>query len=741
MTRLARAAATTCSAIAIACAAPAFAQDATEEVVTTDDLTEIYVSASRRDERAIDVPVAVTAISGQALDVINSSGLDIRFLSGRTPSLNVESSFGRTFPRFYIRGLGNTDFDPNAAQPVSVVYDDVALENPMLKSFPVFDVESVEVLRGPQGTLFGRNTPAGVVKIDSAKPTDYFTGKFSASYGTYDTVNLEAAVSGPVSDVVSVRLSGLMQRRDDWVKNLNTTGLADSAFEGYEDIATRAQVLIADDGNSLLINAHYRHLDGTPRIFRAGAILPGANTPNVGFDPEEASLDGYVDQSMEQWGGSLRATLGLFGDATLAFVAGYEEARVDSTGDIDGGDCYAFLPGCDFYDINVAAFPVNTGGTTKPSEMSGEIRFDTGDLGGYRAQFGAYYFDQDLFYREFAYDGTTIVSDVLHRNDNRNFGIFAAGEVEATDALTLRAGIRYSDDKKTDRISGVAQLPAVTLPLTNRAKGDNISWDVSATYEVTADTNVYARVATGYLGPAIQDRVNFFSIPTVAKEQTTISAEGGIKTALLDRTLRLDLTGYWWRTDDLQLTAVGGTSNSARLINADHAVGYGIEGELTARPAPGLDLTLGGSWNFTEIRDDALFIAPCGGGCTMEDPINGDGLAVIDGNDLPQAPRYVANGTLRYGVPVGAGEVYVFTDWAYRSGANFFLYEATEFRGEDLIEGGARIGYAADAGWEIAGFVRNITDEVVFVSAIDFNNLTGMINEPRTWGVEVRASF
>ncbi|WP_205700708.1 TonB-dependent receptor [Croceicoccus sediminis] len=107
-----------------------------------------------------------------------------------------------------------------------------------------------------------------------------------------------------------------------------------------------------------------------------------------------------------------------------------------------------------------------------------------------------------------------------------------------------------------------------------------------------------------------------------------------------------------------------------QLSRNRHAVGYGIEGELTARPAPGLDLTLGGSWNFTEIRDDALFIAPCGGGCTMEDPINGDGLAVIDGNDLPQAPRYVANGTLRYGVPVGAGEVYVFTDWAYRSGAN-----------------------------------------------------------------------
>ena len=143
---------------------------------TAPALEEVVVTASRRAERAIDVPVAVSSISGEKLDVLNSSGLDIRFLSARTPSLLVESSFGRTFPRFYIRGLGNTDFDPNAAQPVSVVYDEVVLENPVLKSFPVFDLASVEVLRGPQGTLFGRNTPAGVISLNSTRPGDTFSG-------------------------------------------------------------------------------------------------------------------------------------------------------------------------------------------------------------------------------------------------------------------------------------------------------------------------------------------------------------------------------------------------------------------------------------------------------------------------------------------------------------------------------------------------------------------------------------
>ena len=128
---------------------------------------------------------------------INSGGADIRGLSGRVPSLNIESSFGRTFPRFYIRGLGNTDFDLNASQPVSLIYDDVVLENPILKGFPAFDVDRVEVLRGPQGTLFGRNTPAGIVKFDTVKPGAKTATYARISYGTYSTINAEGARRRP----------------------------------------------------------------------------------------------------------------------------------------------------------------------------------------------------------------------------------------------------------------------------------------------------------------------------------------------------------------------------------------------------------------------------------------------------------------------------------------------------------------------------------------------------------------
>jgi iron complex outermembrane recepter protein len=706
-------------------------------------IADIVVTASRRAEAARDVPVAVSVLSGEKLNVLNSSGLDVRFLSGRVPSLLVESSFGRTFPRFYIRGLGNTDFDPNAAQPVSVVYDNVALENPMLKAFPVFDVANIEVLRGPQGTLFGRNTPAGVVKITSARPdASALSGQGSISWGSYNTVNAEAALNVPLGGGFAARFSGLLQRRDDWVEN-TATGLGDENLEGYRDLAGRFQLSFESDVFNALANVHARDLDGTPRIFRAGIIRQGSNDFVPGFDKGKVALDGLTSQSLKSFGANLQMDVAFEGIGTLYSITAYEEANVESTGDIDGGNNYVFPP----LGLNNALFPVNTGGRTKPKEFSQEFRFATEDMGGFRGQGGFYYFDQNLYYNETSFfpGDTTTNTLIEHDNNNTSWGLFASGEYKASEALTLRAGLRYSNDKKNDTVSGFAPAFAVPpgyLPVSASVSGDNLSWDLSATYVASDTLNLYARVATGYLGPAIQGRVQFGSQVTTAGAQTTISGEAGMKYQSTDRTIRFDLAGYWNSTNDLQLTAVGGGTNSARLLNADKAVGYGLEAELGWQPVEMLQLTASGSWNFTEIRDSNLAVAPCGSGvCTVRDPLNSAGLAIIDGNDLPQAPRFAANATARFGVPVGDGEVFAFTDWAYRSSINYFLYEASEFRGKPLLEGGLKIGYRTSYGLEASVFARNITNKTQLIYGIDFNNLTGSINEPRIIGVELRGRF
>ena len=738
---------------ALIAATPALAADDPAQAPATaslgGDSSDIVVTATRRSESAKDVPLAVSSISGDKLETINSSGLDIRFLAARVPSLQAESSFGRTFPRFYIRGLGNTDFDPNAAQPVSVVYDDVALENPMLKAFPVFDLQSVEVLRGPQGTLFGRNTPAGVIKLDSNKPTDTkISGYVNASWATFNTVNADGAINLPLGGGFAFRASGLLQRRDDWVYNDSVTGVADKKLEGYRDLAGRFQLGYSGGGLNALLNFHIRDLTGTPRIFRAGLFKPGTNDFNTGFDPRHVSLDGYTSQSAKQWGTSLRLDYHADGLGTFYSVTSYEKANVESTGDIDGGNNYTFLGGTEG-DINTGLFPSNTGGVTRPMEFSQELRFASDDINGVRLQGGLYYFHQKLKYHQYDYvwPGTgsraaDLDQDIYHDNTNENYGAFASIDWKATEAFTVRAGLRYSHDKRDDLITAPLPSPTIsdTLPARARIKASDVTWDVSGTYAVSPEVNIYARVATGYQGPAIQDRVTFGSQQTTAPKQTTISGEAGIKGALADRTLNFSLDGYWYRTNDLQITAVGGASNSARLLSADHANGYGVEAEIEARPTPQLALTASGSYNFTELRDPSISVGICAN-CTVLDPIV-NSRAVIDGNRLPQAPRFVANWTARYGVPLGnGGEIYAFTDWAYRSEINFFLYEAVEFTGKSQLEGGLKLAYKAPQGFEVGAFVRNITNQYRSISGIDFNNLTGMISEPRIIGGEVHWKF
>jgi len=307
-------------------------------------LPVVTVTAERRAENVRDVPNSVTAISGELLDVLNSGGQDVRQLAGRVPSLNIESSFGRAFPRFYIRGLGNTDFDLNASQPVSLVFDDVVQENPILKGFPIFDLERIEVLRGPQGTLFGRNSPAGVVKFDSVKPGNRLEGYGQLAFGRFTSINAEGAVSVPLSPVASMRVSVQSQNRDDWVDNTFASAKT-KEIEGYKDNAARVQFAFNPNRQlSTLVNLHHRDLDGSARTFRANIIVKGRNDLVSGFDESKVSQDGINEQRIRNTGGSLRLRYDFGNGIALNSITGVESVKAFSRGDIDGGFGAVFLP-------------------------------------------------------------------------------------------------------------------------------------------------------------------------------------------------------------------------------------------------------------------------------------------------------------------------------------------------------------------------------------------------------------
>ncbi|KQV52677.1 TonB-dependent receptor [Pelomonas sp. Root1217] len=725
-------------ALALSTAIPALAQEAPAK--DRSQLETVVITAERRAENIKDVPNAVSKISGDKLDVLASGGQDLRFLSGRVPSLNIESSFGRAFPRFYLRGYGNTDFRLNASQPVSVIVDDVIQENPILKGFPIFDTAAVEVVAGPQGTLFGRNTPAGVVKFDSVKPSQKQDGYASVTVGNYGTLNLEGAANLPLSGDWAARISAQSQRRGDWAEN-TAPGAATPKTEGYRDSAVRAQVLYEPHKQfSALLNVHARDLNGSPRLFRANAIKRGSNDLADGFDAEKAAFNGVNDQTLKQTGGSLRLKWSVPG-LNIYAISGYEHVKPLSRGDIDGG-----MPGAPGIP-----FQSETGsGMNGHRQLTQEVRLESNTAGPLSWQAGVYLFDEKYTIDNITYNTTTHadVDHIYSAQTNKAGAVFGSVNYAVSDELKLRAGLRYTKDKKdlstTHAGTGLFNTSTGTSASTNDGKW---SGDVSATYKLDADTNLYARYANGFRASSMQN-ASAFAGQSQASPETVNSYEVGFKSELLKRTLRLSGSLFSYTVKDLQLTAVGGSVNATRLLNAKKATGTGAEINLEALITPDLMVTFGGSLNNTKLKDAGLGVPPGGSlkvnGAfpTVQDPIVGNN-AMVDGNSLPNAPKWTYNLTARWSIPLASGdEVYVYTDWAYRSKVNFFLYEATEFTGKSLTEGGVRVGYLWGNGkYEAAGFVRNVTNQIRVTGAIDFNNLTGFINEPRTYGVQFKAMF
>jgi len=720
-------------ALVLACAAAA--------PVMAQEVETVVVTAERHAENLQDVPESVTTIPADELASIFDSGQDIRAIAARVPSLYSESSNGRVAPRFYIRGLGNADFDLAASQPVSIIEDGVVEENVVLKSAPLYDQAAVEVDRGPQGTLFGRNTTAGIVKFTSVAPGDKLDGYATASYGELGTANLEGAITIPLSDTLSVRASGLWQHRDDYIDNafLHING----ALGGYDERAARVQVLWKPtDDFSILLNVHGRSLDGTAAVFRANILGPGNDHLNANYisdkvffdggftDPNTGVADPKNENPQKYDGMGESATMEyVFDGMKLTSITGYESTHGYSRGDIDGGNLAG--PGVIFFPSE------SQDGLDYLHQFTQELHLASDATGSPLFwQVGGYYFStkyQDTTYPYFL-PGTSV------RQSNVAWAAFGQASYKFTDALTVTAGVRWTSDVKAMTANG--PLDTITTPV--RTSGDNVSWDVSALYAVNEDVNLYARIATGFRGPSIQGRNIAFNTPpgnySIARSETITSYEAGIKTLLDDHKIRLNLDGYTYYLAHPQFSAVGGAAvgNSIILLNAHGGIAYGIEADAEYDPNENWAFTGGASWNHTEISDPALKTGVCAQ-CTVTNPTDGLGNAFVNGNPFPNAPEYVANMTAKYTYPLESGaQLYAFTDWYIQGYTNFFLYKSLEFHSNGNYEGGLKIGYVApDKDWEAAIYARNITDKANVQGGIDFDDNTGFVSDPRVIGVEI----
>jgi iron complex outermembrane receptor protein len=717
-------------------AAPVAAQD---EAATLD---RVEVTAQRRAQDIGDVPLAVTAIDARALADLGASGRDVLALGNRAPSLQAESSFGRTFPRFYIRGLGNNDFDLNASQPVSLVVDGIVMENPTLKGFPVFDLERVEVLRGPQGSLFGRNTPGGVVQFISARPSAEPEANVRLGYGTYDTINAEAVVGGG-SETSAWRVSALHQQRGAISTN---RALADDRRESFEDQALRAQWLTRIGENTeALLQLRYRDLSGGSAVYRANVFVPGSNNVVPGFDREALDQDAVPTLDVETRGLSLHLD-GRWGALRWASITSWDSVEMFARGDVDGGFGAAFAPP---FGPGPIPFPAESGdGIPDHRQWTQEFRLHSDGDGATQWLVGAFFFNESLDIENISYDtlaGSTLNGFARQTQDNRSEALFGSLTQRIAADWELTLGGRYTRDRKdfvAERLITPFGGPALG-PIRVNPDDSNLSGDLALTWHANDDVQVYGRVASGYRAPAIQGRVLFGDTVSVADSEEILSAEVGLKAELLDRRARLAVAAYRYTLDDAQLTAVGGGANFNTLLNADRVIGTGLEFELLARLSRAWQVAVGGSWNDSEIDDPNLAVAPCGAGCTVFDPPGAlPGTVSIDGNPLVQTPKRIAFARVDWSETFGAGEVFASADVAHRSEVNFFLYESAEFTGKPLTEVGARLGYRWDGGRHtVSLYGRNLGDQVRAIGGVDFNNLTGFFNEPRVVGIEWQGRF
>jgi iron complex outermembrane recepter protein len=509
------------------------------------------------------------------------------------------------------------------------------------------------------------------------------------------------------------------------------------------------------------------------RLFRANIIKPGTNDLVSGFDERKISIDGKNESEVQNYGGNLRLRWGLMPGLALHSITGYEQVKTFSRGDIDGGfGSNSAFPGPIPTGPGSIPFASETAdGMPKHSQWTQELRLESDSKAAFDWQAGVFLFKEDYRVESFSYDSLAAnAQDGYQRIRQKNdaWAVFGALSYTVTPQLKLRGGLRYTVDKKKLTVEAYEQSgfapcvgPTLGIPgsgplkctlaqlaglepdgnLSASPEDKKVSWDIAGSYALNKDINLYARAATGVRGSSIQS-AGAFNGKSVADAENNTSIEAGIKTDLFDRRARLNFGVFSYRVKDLQLTSVGGTANGNVLLNAKKATGSGFEMDLQALLTNNLLASVGVGYNDTKIKDSGFEDPGCGGGCTMTDPIGPNGGRLVDGNPLPQAPKTTINFTLRYSQPTPNGEWYVLTDWVYRSKINFFLFESKEFTGKALTEGGLRVGYVWGNGkYEAALFGRNITNQIRVVGGINFNNLTGFINEPRTFGAQFKASF
>ena len=707
-------------------------------------LEEIIVTAQRRQENLQDVPIAISAMTGQMLQ--DAGVRDPRDLQAYVPSLQFQSGTAATTTIIFLRGVGIGDFNANTTGAVGVYVDDVFLGANSGKLFNVFDGEGVEVLRGPQGTLYGRNTTGGAIKFASRKPTDELSTDLSVLYGRYNEVRLEGGIGGPIiEDKLKIRVSGLYNTRDGWLRNRVT---------GHElndvDLWAARAILDFTPTDSLLLRLslhsgqnnggarQFQHrgqgvgFDGSPLFDENGVPLDGMGYADTDHNLNAGDYNIEGKEKVKVSGGSLLGELALDG-VTLTSITAYEKVDRNTLEDTDASP----------NDVLTSVY------IDKPEQWSQELRIHSNSEGNLSWIAGAFYFD-DKLETDSSYDLLRVLRPFFvtdenptgfapessvgllrypYTQDTRSTALFGQVDYQFLDALTLTAGLRYTEDRIDLKYSSYFdESPYFTFPVIDLHESktfSNVSGRLALAYAMSDDTLLYGSVSSGYNSGGF---AGFAAIDPIQlqpfDEETLYAYEVGVKSELLDRRVRLNAAAFYYDYQDLQVF-IYDTSSGVPVqikLNAGSARIYGLEAELTVRPTAQFEAFLSASTLNSEYQD-------------FSDGLGND----FSGNQLINAPEFSMSAGLTWTQPIGAaGSLQATASGSYQSKIYFTPANDNAYSQSSVTMLNARLAWTPPGGaLEVALWGKNLTDErwVNFMAPIITMDQLNY-NDPETYGVE-----
>ena len=691
---------------------------------TSDSSDEILVTAQRREESVQDVPIAISALGAKALE--ERGIVSLTDLEGVVPGLDISGSSGSNGTNLIaIRGIVGQPIALGASQPTPVYLDGVFLPKPDGALFGLEDVERIEVLRGPQGTLYGRNATAGAINIITKSPSHQLSGRLNASYGNFNTVNVGGYVMGGITNNLAASLSGSYNRYDGYYEHAATGNRVGGSYSWtlrgklrYDDGTIRA-TLIGDISRKRIQD-----------IWQLSTLDPAGN---VQFDTSRVSFNVPEDQvrtKIRSGGVSLTVDVDASDDITITSISSYRSFHHFYSYDLDASnDTLAHTLGMTEFE--------SWAQEVRASYSNGPFRLTVG---------GNVYIEHGKNWRQ---SNPSTFTEALLRADPRPLSTsdltalaaFAQAEYDIVPNLTLVAGIRLNDEKRHYSVDYSTQGP---FPVVQGVVKDTaVLPAVGLNFKPSPDVLIYGKISQGYQAPGFANAPGPGINNTFGPEKLW-AYEVGLKADLLDRKLTFNAAAFYYKYTDLQVRQFVSPS-VAQVVNAGEASVKGVEVDVALRPMRGLTISAQVSYS------EGIFTQFCESINTSTAPQGNDPLCVGTpglsadraGNSLSQAPRWSGGASVVYSIPLGDSRVAKLSG-SYAAASNSYFQPnnsaLVSTGGWYRIDARAELEFAP--GFSVYVFGRNLTDKRYVTNGFYFRG-SGLVtlNEPRTYGVGLLAYF